>query len=36
MIFYYYLDEKNNEHEENEEHIEIYFQDYNNYGYQFI
>ena len=36
MIFYYYLDEKNKEHEENEEHIEIYFQDYNNYGYQFI
>jgi hypothetical protein len=36
MIFYYYLDKKNKENEENEEHIEIYFQDYNNYGYQFI
>ena len=36
MIFYYYLDKKNKEHEENEEHIEIYFQDYNNYGYQFL
>ncbi len=36
MIFYYYLDKKNKEYEENEEHIEIYFQDYNNYGYQFI
>ena len=36
IIFYYYLDKKNKEYEENEEHIEIYFQDYNNYGYQFI
>ena len=36
IIFYYYLDKKNKEFEENEEHIEIYFQDYNNYGYQFI
>ena len=36
MIFYYYLDKKNKEHEENQEHIEIYFQDYNNYGYQFL
>jgi hypothetical protein len=36
MIFYYYLDKKNKVQEENEEHIEIYFQDYNNYGYQFI
>jgi len=36
MIFYYYLDKKNKEQEENEENIEIYFQDYNNYGYQFI
>jgi len=36
MIFYYYLDKKNKEQEEKEENIEIYFQDYNNYGYQFI
>ena len=36
MIFYYYFDKKNKEYEENEEHIEIYFQDYNNYGYQFL
>ena len=31
MIFYYYLDKKNKIQEENEEHIEIYFENYNNY-----
>jgi len=36
IIFYYYLDKKNKKDKENEEHIEIYFQDYNNYGYQFL
>jgi len=36
MVFYYYLDKKNKIQEENEEHIEIYFQDYNNYDNQFI
>ena len=36
IIFYYYLDKKNKKEEEQEENIEIYFQDYNNYGYQFI
>jgi hypothetical protein len=36
MIFYYYLDKKNKIQEENEENIEIYFQDYNNYDNQFI
>lgn len=36
MIFYYYLDKKNKEYEENDEHIEIYFQNYNNYDYQFV
>ena len=33
MIFYYFLDNKNKADIENEENIEIYFQDYNNYGY---
>ena len=31
-----YLDKKNKVQEENEENIEIYFQDYNNYDNQFI
>ena len=31
MIFYYYLDKKNKIQEENEENIEIYFENYNNY-----
>jgi hypothetical protein len=36
IIFYYYLDKKNKIQEENEENIEIYFENYNNYDYQFI
>ena len=36
IIFYYYLDKKNKIQEEQEENIEIYFQDYNNYDYQCI
>ena len=36
MIFYYFLDKKNKSDIEKEELIEVYFQDYNNYGYQFI
>ena len=38
MIFYYYLDKKNKIQEENEENIEIYFENYNNYDHdhQFI
>jgi len=34
MIFYYYLDKKNKKDIENEEQMEIYFKDYNNYDYQ--
>lgn len=36
MIFYYYLDKKNKKDIENEEQMEIYFKDYNNYDYQYI
>lgn len=36
MIFYYYLDKKNKKDIENEEQMEIYFKDYNNYDCQYI